>query len=370
MKKFTYYDYIYWNTKYYKEKNCDLQESSEEYVLSTKQTHHPYDKTFRMILNDKEEIAKFINKTLQLNKNKLKGNDIEKYATRFVTSDFENSESDIVYRKKNTNIFFLIEHQSKIDYSMPYRILTYNMEIIKSVIYERNFKEKNYKWPIVYPIVLYTGKRRWNVKQYFEECQEHLEECNERFFTYYNLVDINEFQEKELLEDNNLLSKILLLEKVDTSFLEENLIKMTEMNFKQKEKQMLSKIIYYNLSNRIGKEKATYYAKKILGKEETEMAAIDDCICRMIDKMLASKPGLMEELDEYAKSEAKKREENKIAAEKEGMEKGIKEGKKEAKTELIIEMLKNNLDEKTIKMITKISNKELGKIKEEAFCKQ
>ena len=77
---------------------------------------------------------------------------------------------DTIYKKKEEDIFFLIEQQSEIDYSMPYRLLNYCVEIIRYAVNKKQLRNKGYKMPVVYPIVLYTGKRKWNVKKYFEEC--------------------------------------------------------------------------------------------------------------------------------------------------------------------------------------------------------
>ena len=68
---------------------------------------------------------------------------MEKYTSSFVNKIFENREADIVYKYKNKNIFFLIEHQTKIDYSMPYRILEYEIEIMKSAIDIKKVKNKS-----------------------------------------------------------------------------------------------------------------------------------------------------------------------------------------------------------------------------------
>ena len=108
-------------------------------------------------------------------KTKLKAEEIEKYTSSFVNKIFENREADIVYKYKNKNIFFLIEHQTKIDYSMQYRILEYEIEIMKSAIDIRKVKNKEYKLPLVIPIVLYTGKKKWDAKRYLEESQETLD---------------------------------------------------------------------------------------------------------------------------------------------------------------------------------------------------
>ena len=58
---------------------------------------------------------------------------------------------------------------------MPYRILEYEIEIMKSAIEIRKVKNKEYKLPLVILIVLYTGKKRWDAKRYLEESQETLD---------------------------------------------------------------------------------------------------------------------------------------------------------------------------------------------------
>ena len=66
----------------------------------------------------------------------------------------ENRNSDIIYKIKNKKIFFLIEQQSTIDYSMPYRLVEYCVLIMQSAINKKQMKKKNYKFPQVYPIIL------------------------------------------------------------------------------------------------------------------------------------------------------------------------------------------------------------------------
>ena len=102
---------------------------------------------------------------------------------------FQNREADIVYKYKDKNIFFLIEHQTKIDYTMPYRIVEYEIEIMKSAVDIRKIKNKEYKLPLVVPIVLYTGKKKWDAKRYLEESQETLDGVKIKAGNY-NLVDM------------------------------------------------------------------------------------------------------------------------------------------------------------------------------------
>ena len=68
-------------------------------------------------------------------------------------------------------------------------------------------KNKSYKIPLVIPIVLYTGKQKWNANKYLEKSQEKIQGLNITIGNY-SLVDINSYTEKELLEDNTFISKL------------------------------------------------------------------------------------------------------------------------------------------------------------------
>lgn len=153
---------------------------------------------------------------------KFKEEQIENYNSSFVNSIFRIQESDVVYKIKDKNIFVLIEYQTKIDYSMPYRILQYEIAIIKSALDVKKLKNKSYKLPVVIPIILYIGKQRWNANKYLEESHEKMKGVKSSL-SYYNIVDINDFTEGELLEDDTLISKMILVEKTKDS---DELVKM------------------------------------------------------------------------------------------------------------------------------------------------
>ena len=67
----------------------------------------------------------------------------------------------------------------------------------------RKIKNKEYKLPLVIPIVLYTGKKKWDAKRYLEESQETLDGVKIKAGNY-NLVDINDFTKEELLQEKTL----------------------------------------------------------------------------------------------------------------------------------------------------------------------
>ena len=121
---------------------------------------------------------------------------------------------------------------------MPYRILEYEIEIMKSAIDIRKVKNKEYKLPLVIPIVLYTGKKKWDAKRYLEESQETLDGVEIKAGNY-NLVDINDFTKEELLQEKTLISKMMLLEKSEST---EESIEMLEkiiLNTNKEEKRTI-----------------------------------------------------------------------------------------------------------------------------------
>ena len=182
-----------------------LKEDAPKYFLE----HNKHDKLFKALLGNKYQVAKLLNKYLNL-KDELTSEDIENYSTEFITTDYKKREADIVYKIKNRNIFFLIEHQSTVDKLMPYRIRKYAMEIMQKVI-SNQIKTRNYILPKVIPLVIYTGKSKWTAPLTIEKMQEE-------FLTYtpyvdYALIDINRISDEDLLNDNITISKAMLIEK-------------------------------------------------------------------------------------------------------------------------------------------------------------
>ena len=212
--------------------------------MSIKRIHHEHDKIMKKILSNKKEAVKFINRTVNL-QNKVTQESIEIYNKEYITDSLEIRQADVIYKLKNNNIFFLIEHQSKVDYSIPYRILEYKTEILKYNVDKERMKQKDYKMPLIIAIVLYTGKESWKVKQEFcqvqEECSTYLKE-KLGISSFYILEDINKISEEELLESNNFLEKIFLLEKSKSKEdLKENFIKIIQKLKREEQEGKITK---------------------------------------------------------------------------------------------------------------------------------
>ena len=269
MKKLTYEEY-----KKILEKYPEYWEKPKK----VEKVNNKHDKIFKTILENKEEASNFISKALELEE-KIKEGDLEKYNSSFITSNFEAQESDIIYKIKGKKVFIIIEHQTKIDFSMSYRILSYQMEIMRSCIEEKEMKNKDYKQALVIAIVLYTGPRKWTAKTHIRETQDNLinkklDLGNYETLGNYNTVDITNYPEKELLKSKDFLSKIMLLEKSETK--EEFLINLDEIipRISKTNKATLARIIKYIYKEYFNEETIKEIVKKLEEGGDNMLASV------------------------------------------------------------------------------------------------
>ena len=314
-----------------------LNEEVAEYKYDNKKINHIHDKTFRKILDDKKEFTIFINKIFNLEE-KLEEKDIEKYNRKFVSVDYTNQESDVIYKLKNKEIFILVEHQTKIDKKMPIRILKYELEIIRSRMDENNRLE----FPIIIPIVLYTGKQRWNAKINYPSYNSELARYRGLKKVEYNLVDINDYTIEDLYKENSILTKIMILEK-SNKYIEiiNNVDKIVNKVYDSKlytqtQKEMLLNILNNTMINIVGNKKMKEYKIKLEGGEN----------------MLALYEMIENERNEIYSTGIK-----------EGKVKGKIEGKIEGIKAIAKKMLRMKFDKDTIMKATGIKEEELEKLK-------
>lgn len=328
---FSYIEYLKYS-RIIKEE-YSLNEGVAKYKYDNKKINHIHDKTFRKILDDKKEFTIFINKIFNLEE-KLEEKDIEKYNRKFVSVDYTNQESDVIYKLKNKEIFILVEHQTKIDKKMPIRILKYELEIIRSRMDENNRLE----FPIIIPILLYTGKQRWNAKINYPSYNSELARYRGLKKVEYNLVDINDYTIEDLYKENSILTKIMILEK-SNKYIEiiNNVDKIVNIVYDSKlytqtQKEMLLNILNNTMINIVGNKKMKEYKIKLEGGEN--MLALYEMI---------------------------ENERNEIYST------GIKEGKVKGKIEgikaIAKKMLRMKFDKDTIMKATGIKEEELENLK-------
>lgn len=128
-----------------------LKENTEKYSINKK-----HDKMFKEILYDEKEMKKFIGEFIWYGFNE----ELELQNGEYITKFGSGKLVDILYKVKGQDIYFLIEHQTKIDYNMPFRMLEYSVEISRRAMKNMNKCHEEYKYPLIIPIVIYTGNRK------------------------------------------------------------------------------------------------------------------------------------------------------------------------------------------------------------------
>ena len=247
-----------------------------ETVAKNEPINHPHDKIIRKILEDKEEAVIVINMALK-REDKITAEEIELYNSSFVTKELKNLESDIIYKVKDENVYFIIEHQTKIDYDMPYRILKYEIAIMNNVRKNEKYIGKTYEYPLIIAIVLYTGRQKWNAK--LELTQHKWEKYKNEGISSYKVVDVNKISNKELRQGNSKIKETMYIEKAKTEkelirFIKESYIKAKEKNDNE-HIIFLIKILRVLLTGKITKKEIEEMLKEIEKGDEEMLASVE-----------------------------------------------------------------------------------------------
>ena len=166
---------------------------------------------------------------------------------------------------------------------MPKRILDYEIEIMKTAENHNVILKKDAEMPIIIPIVIYTGRKRWNVTGYIQDCRKRLNRLESFRLGNYYIIDNNTYTDEELFEDKFFISKLMLLERMKTT--EElyiNLRKVIEKETNEKNIKLLENIIKFIYKNKLGKN----YTDKLINeiaKKTRKKEGGNDMILEMIE---------------------------------------------------------------------------------------
>jgi predicted transposase/invertase (TIGR01784 family) len=140
----------------------------------------------------------------------------------YITKEFRRVDSDLIYklRKGNTDIYFyvLLELQSKVDYTMPFRLLRYMVELLSDVFQNTDKKvreRKDFRLPAIVPMVLYDGDNRWTAVGTYREYTEDYEIFGDNIINFkYLLLDLNRTDDDAILPVVKLLDAVFSLAKM------------------------------------------------------------------------------------------------------------------------------------------------------------
>ena len=184
-----------------------------------------HDKGYKRILSKKKHFLSLLKDYISESwVTQINEDDLLLVNKEFILKDFKSKEADIIYRVKlndadKTEVLFycLIELQSGVDYTMPFRLLIYIVELLKKVFLDTEEKireRKGYRLPAVVPIVLYNGAETWTAVRNFKEYFTGNLYFSDKLLDFnYLLLSVNQYTDDELLKFGNLLSSVFLLDK-------------------------------------------------------------------------------------------------------------------------------------------------------------
>jgi len=181
-----------------------------------------HDAGYKSIFSKKRNFLHFLKKYIKAEWVKyIDENDLIPINTTFIDEEYQNKESDVIYKikfKGSEIIFYiLLELQSTVDQTMPFRLLKYITELMKREFDNtpKNEREStDYRLPAVIPIILYNGADNWTAVRSFKEYVQGYEQFGEYIVDFrYFLFDLNRMTEETILSTNQLLDIIFALDR-------------------------------------------------------------------------------------------------------------------------------------------------------------
>ncbi len=276
----------------------------------------------------------------------------------FIDRLFKKKEADIIWKlplKKGSEVYLylLLEFQSTVDKTMALRFASY----ILNFYAERIAKEKNKRLPVVFPLLLYNGKQRWNAARSLQEMIELVDPSLREYlirFKYF-AIDIGSFSKRSLIKlRNNLVSAIFLLENArNEKELDSVLKEIVEIVKSEMDNELLTRFgdWFEMLFKRTTKTEVNF--EEIIS-EGSEYTMIVETLIEMRKKW--ENKGLQKGIQKGFLD-------GKQIGRQEGIQEGMQKGRQDAIIDTAIELLKEGSSVEFVAKVTKLPIREIEKLK-------
>jgi recombination-promoting nuclease RpnB len=164
--------------------------------------HQPHDKLFKQSMSDLRVAREFFETNVPLeilrcvDLNTLR---LEKHS--FIDEHYKATEADIVYSlsigDQLAYFYLLCENQSDIDDSMAFRLLIYAVRLME--LHRKKYPGS--PLPIVYPMVVYSGKKTWDAPlEIFDLFGKQADLARQVLLKPYQLIDLQRITDNELCQ--------------------------------------------------------------------------------------------------------------------------------------------------------------------------
>lgn len=134
----------------------------------------------------------------------------------FVSKALKNRKSDLLYQTilggRNSFFYLHLEHQRKPNKDMPFRMLSYWMHILE--LHNKQFPDEDL--PLIFPMVLYQGVDKWNVKLNFHDYMDVPQSLKP--YTpqlHYSLMDLSHMSDDEIQGKILLRVSLMMMKNID-----------------------------------------------------------------------------------------------------------------------------------------------------------
>ena len=312
-----------------------------------KQTNH--DSLVKKVMENPIAAAEFLDEFLPAEfKDILDLDSLKVEKESFVEESLKTRLSDIVYSVKtkadqdgesqDAFIYTLLEHQSYPDYWMPLRMWKYSLLLL-----ERHAKKKN-KLPIILPLVLYNGQRKYTAPKNLWELFTLPTLAQNAMAGDYNLIDLNAMSDDDIDYEKHLSFVLYTMKHIH----DRDTLKMLEQAMQKCTKALI-----------IDKGKDYVHTKLILWYTDSKVPAENKQLLEQLIVDNLPKQDMENIMRTVADTYIEQGVEKGIL---QGIEKGIEKGANQRNVEIVSRMLKENTDIKFISSVTGLDNDEILKI--------
>ncbi|HHW44624.1 MAG TPA: transposase [Desulfotomaculum sp.] len=189
--------------------------------MPDRQPHHTHDKGYRELLSSKRAFLELLRTFVREDWAKdIDEESLVRVEKSYILQDFSEKEADIIYRLKakggDVIFYVLLELQSTVDHTMPFRLLLYMVEVWRDIYNntpESERERKGFRLPAIIPAVLYNGANNWTAALSFKEMLAGYRQFEEHVLDFrYVLFDVNRYDAEELYRAANLVASIFALD--------------------------------------------------------------------------------------------------------------------------------------------------------------
>ena len=326
--------------------------------------HDIHDKGYKYFLSNPKIFAEFARNfvkeewALEIDENSL-----VPLNKSYIAGDFSEKEADIIYRAKIKDkeviFYILLELQSTVDFTMPFRLLIYMtyiwMDILKSMPDEEK-NRKDFSLPAIIPMVIYNGGNKWTAARRFRDLVEGEKYFGEYIPDFrYMLFDVNSYCEEELLEIKDIMAAVFLLDQ-KTGWVE-LLSRLKRLKFILQDRNPEEFRMFKGWLKHIFRERLPLEGANEIERILDESKEVNDMVLNItqtIDEMFKEVElrGIEKGIEKGFEKGFEK-----------GIEKGIEKGRTVEKENIAEKLLKLGVDVSIIIQSTGLSGEEIEKIK-------